>query len=618
VRPSLRGWRGLSLAALLLAFASALFLLAGPAALRTKARHAVGRLLGAVRRFERRRLPEEEALFSHLATSQVGYGPFAQKQFTSPRPFTSFVVLDETTPGLALQGTGPVRSVKTDVLGPFTSVFVGDFSALVRPGRYRVRADNGLESYAFTVGPDVFDGPLRAVSRWFYFQRSFAEVDAAHAEGPWTHPSDADKAPAGVHGGWHDAGDFSLYSAYLNPALFWLLLSYADFAPTLDDTNIPESHNGLPDVLDEARVGLAWLLSTQDGQGGFRNTTCQDSYGPYGTNTPNSVPRYRDGEVGTLATARAVGNLAFASSLYRTLDAAFSEACLRAAEKGVVYLDAHPGETTDGPSCPSARADGDARVGRSARSFAAAGMLLATGEARFARDFEASFTEPDYNPHFLYLDGQAALLYLHAAAADEGRKRALRVKLAINAAEGRSDGAAHPFGWAGRYHWGSLGAGFVRAGLFSVPVCLEDREAARADCEQALSSLHYAFGRNLKQFCFVSGMPGASHGMHFGFHQWLAALRAEPRDFPGMVAGGPNERPEWNDVSTPQARPVPVWGYFGDPSMPRDAMTPIDARYTDNDSWSTNEADVEWEGEAVYLLHFAQWLTKNTARPHGP
>jgi len=617
VRGFLSGRRAAALG--LLAVCAALVLsAAGPTGLRHLERRVAARLLGTVRLLARRLHRTEEPLFSHLAASQVGYGPEAQKHFTSPRPFTSFLVEEETTGAVSFKGGGPVRSVKTDVLGPFTTVFVGDFSSVSAPGRYRVRADNGLSSFSFAVGPDVFDGPLRAVQRWFYYQRAFASVEKPYAEGPWTHPSDADKAPAGVRGGWHDAGDFSVYSAYLNPALFWLLLTSADFSPLADDTNIPESGNGIPDVLDEARWGLQWLLSVQDGSGGFQNTSCQDVYGPYGTNTPNSVPRYRSGEVGTLATARAVGTLAFASSVYQRLDAAFAERCLRAAWQGVRYLEAHPGEASDGPSCPSARADKDVAVTQRARSFAAAGMLLATGEARFKSDFEASFAEPTYDMAFLHLSGQAALLYLRAAAGDATRKRTLWATLRANADVALQEGARHPFAWAGRYHWGSLGAGFLRAGLFSVPFCLQDRTLASADCEQAMASLHYAFGRNLKQFCFVTGLQHVTQGMRWGFHQWLETLDAHPRDFPGMVAGGPCQAPEPMDVSTPQGRPVPSWGYFGDPAFVRGAQTPIDARYTDNDSWSTNEPSVEWEAEAVYLLHFAQFSAKSTGRRNGP
>src|SRR5205814_615039 len=162
-------------------------------------------------------------------------------------------------------------------------------------------------------------------------------------------------APGYASEGTHDAGDFSVYSASLNTAIFWLLETWSDFAPAGDDTKIPESGNRFPDLLDEARWGLSWLLSVQDAQGGFRNSTCQQRYGRYGTNTPDNVPPSANGEVGTLATARAVGNLAYASTVYGRYDAAFAERCLRAARAGYLYLEQHAGENSDGPTCPSYR-----------------------------------------------------------------------------------------------------------------------------------------------------------------------------------------------------------------------------------------------------------------------
>jgi hypothetical protein len=77
-----------------------------------------------------------------------------------------------------------------------------------------------------------------------------------------------------------------------------------------------------------------------------------------------------------------------------------------------------------------------------------------------------------------------------------------------------------------------------------------------------------------------------------------------------MVAGGPNANPEATDTSNPHAWPIPIWGYWGDPAMPRDGRTPLEGRYTDNDSWSTNEVSVDWQGSALYSLYFAAWMAK--------
>lgn len=550
-----------------------------------------------------------EPPFARLAASQVGYGPGMQAQFSSPRPFRSFSVVREADGATVIEGGMPKFERPTGILGSIRTVWVGSFSSDVTPGRYRLVAGD-LSSHPFAIGPEVFDGALRAVQRAFYFQRAFTAIDRDHAEGPWVHESDAALAPPGVRGGWHDAGDFSIYSASLNTALFWLLEAYSDFKPSADDTNIPESGNGVPDLLNEARWGLAWLLSSQETSGGFRNATCEEQYGSYGTNFPDSVAPYRRGEVGTLATARAVGNLAYAATIYRQYDPAFAEGVLAAARRGYAYLQLHAGETTDGPTCPAYRSDGDALLGKHARMFAAAGMLLATGEPRFRDDYEHNSVALDSDPSYLHLNGFAAQLYLRAPEGEAARRTAIRERLREHAARVRDDGDRHPFQLSAPTHWGSIGAGFTRSGSYSVKRCLEDPLGARADCDQALANVHYALGRNSFGLCYVSGLPGISHGRSRAFHHWLAALRAQPFLFPGMLAGGPNASPEPADTSNPLARPIPIWGYWGDPAWPRDAETPLDQRYTDNDSWSTNEVSLDWQASMLYSLYFAQWMAK--------
>lgn len=606
----MRPGRAVALASVALALGAVALALAGPdrparAGLVAAAKQVVG-----YPAWLRRSWLREEPPFSRLAASQVGYAPSMEKEFTSPRPFRSFTVVDERSGEVALRGQGPGRRIATDVLGPITEVWVGDFSSLRVPGRYRVVTDDGLRSHPFDVGPGVFDAPVRAVQRAFYFQRAFTAVKTAYAEGPWVHDSDAGLAPPGEVGGWHDAGDFSLYSASTTSALFWLLSAWSDFRPPEDDLNLPESGNGLPDLLDEIRWGLGWLLSVQEPSGGFRNTTCQEHYGWYGANAPERVAPYRAGEVGTLATARAVGTLAFAAAVFRDLDLAFAARCLEAARRGQARLDARPGEHSDGPTCPAMRQDGDAEAGRGARMYAAAGLLLATGEARHRQGFEAWFQEIDNDPSYQRSNVYAALLYLRAPAGDPARQQALRARLRARAEGVLADGQAHPFRWATRYLWGSIGAGFQRSGAFNIPLCLAAPDVEAAHCRQALDNVHYTLGRNLLQLSYVSGLPGVTHGRTHAFHHWLATLDATPFLFPGMVAGGPMAAPVASDGSFPRLLHRSAWGYWGDPAMPRSPDTPLDGRYTDNDSWSTNEMDIEWQAVTLYSLHFARWWAR--------
>jgi endoglucanase len=581
----------------------------------TPLKQVAKKLLGYPASRRRAALGPEAPPFQGLAASQVGYGPTMVKQFSSPRPFASFQVVN-LSGEVAFQGGPPVREIPTDALGALRTVWVGDFTQLRIPGRYRIVTDDGLASYPFNIGPGVFDSAVRAVQRAFYYQRAFTKIDAQHAEGPWVHASDAALAPPGVVKGWHDAGDFSIYSASTNSALFWLLSAVADFSPHEDDTGIPEAGNGVPDLLDEARWGLEWLLSVQDPGGGFRNTTCQERYGPYGTNVPERMPPYRAGEMGTIATGRAVGTLAFASVLYRSHDIHFAERSVKAALAGYRFLRDRPAENSDGPTCPAMRQDGDPSVGRDVRMYAAAGLLLATGDKRFHADFLENYQPIQNDPSFLRSNVYAALLYLRASVGDPERQHDIREELRRRAEEVRQDGERHPFQWAGRTFWGSIAAGFQRTAGFSAQVCLEDPVAAAAHCEQVLANVHHALGRNYQQIAYVSGLPGVTRGRTHGFHHWLAALDAKPFLFPGLVAGGPNAAPEPADISVPNGHPRPVWGYWGDPAMPRNPSTPVEGRYTDNDSWSTNEADVDWQGVTLYNLILARWWAAGApARP---
>jgi hypothetical protein len=120
--------------------------------------------------------------------------------------------------------------------------------------------------------------------------------------------------------------------------------------------------------------------------------------------------------------------------------------------------------------------------------------------------------------------------------------------------------------------------------------------------------VHHALGRNPLGFSYVSGLPGVTHGRTHAFHHWFAALGARPFLPPGMVAGGPNAAPEPGDTSRPLARPIAIWGYWGDPAFPRDRETPYEARYTDNDSWCTNELSLDWQASSLYGLYLAQWV----------
>ncbi len=150
--------------------------------------------------------------------------------------------------------------------GPFTRHATLDFSALQRPGQYRVRIGD-VESPAFRVDarayatlPDDLLEYMRQQRCGFNpFVNAVCHVhDGRTAFGPMPAGSDID-----ARGGWHDAGDQLKYLLTSSNATAQMLLAYqlapALFGDRFTDLGRPGA-NGIPDVLDEARWGLDWML----------------------------------------------------------------------------------------------------------------------------------------------------------------------------------------------------------------------------------------------------------------------------------------------------------------------------------------------------------------------
>ena len=136
-----------------------------------------------------------------------------------------------------------------------------------------------------------------------------------------------------VSGGWHkdSTGSKDVISASLT--LGCLLLSYELFPGAFtDDNGIPESGNGIPDILDEARYEVEWLLKMQDEATGavYSGMTVSQS--------ENNTSAIIYAESPDIESARA---FAFATAkfgyLFQTCDRDFATICLKAADRAFKY-----------------------------------------------------------------------------------------------------------------------------------------------------------------------------------------------------------------------------------------------------------------------------------------
>lgn len=148
-----------------------------------------------------------------------------------------------------------------------------------------------------------------------------------------------------VSGGWHDAGDYGRYVVTGAKTIADLLYAYQT-APQLfqDDTGIPESENGVPDILDEARYEIEWMLKMQDRSGGVHHKVTRAAFPGY------VMPEKETDElivtsISTTATADFCGTMALVYEFYQEIDADFAKQCLDAGEKAWDFLAENPNLT---------------------------------------------------------------------------------------------------------------------------------------------------------------------------------------------------------------------------------------------------------------------------------
>ncbi len=153
--------------------------------------------------------------------------------------------------------------------GPFTQSYRLNFSYFKKPGRYYLEA-GGARSPEFEIGNDVYKGAADFCLRYMRQQRSGFNPflkDSCHThDGYILYGEKAgikDSTHIDVVGGWHDASDYLQYAATSANATYHLLMAYRDFPKVFADEKLAnglDGKNGIPDVLDEAKWGLDWLL----------------------------------------------------------------------------------------------------------------------------------------------------------------------------------------------------------------------------------------------------------------------------------------------------------------------------------------------------------------------
>lgn len=157
-----------------------------------------------------------------------------------------------------------------------------DFSRVESAGGYYLMI-NGTKSDPFRISGDVYKGTSDYILRYMRQQRCGYNpyyADSCHTHDGYIvdHPSRSGEI-IDVIGGWHDASDYLQYVTTSANAVYQMLFAYSKnpgiFKDNFDRSGNPGA-NGIPDILDEARWGIDWLIKMNPSAGEMYNQVADD------------------------------------------------------------------------------------------------------------------------------------------------------------------------------------------------------------------------------------------------------------------------------------------------------------------------------------------------------
>lgn len=520
-----------------------------------------------------------------ILLNQVGYLPHAEKiavcrGLEAEEPFT---VYNADTGEAVYTGTitNPVENAGAEEID-----WHADFSEVTESGTYYLQSETCGKSDSFAIRQTVYTDLTDSMVRMFYLQRCGTEVEDDTFGHTACHTQHTEDYTAGtemdVTGGWHDAGDYGRYVTAGAKAVADLLWAYK-YNPSLftDSVGIPESGNGVPDVLDEVRYELEWMQKMQDTNSGgvHHKVTCKDF--PGYIMPENETATLYVTPVSSLATADFAAVMAMASEWYAEIDADFAADCLTCAEAAWDYLQENPNLVFTNPSDISTGTYADYND-QDERFWAASQLYAATGDKPYIADIREALELSTLNPSFDWTTiggyGYLALLSLPEELRKEDIEKTLSERIQKSTASLLKTAQESPYGSSvSTYYWGS-NMTISNNGFLMAQAALASGDNAMLNA--AYDQLNYLLGTNPTGYCFVTGF--GSQSPQNPHHRPSIAKKTAMK---GMLSGGVNQQLE---DETAQA----LLEY-----------TPNAKRFIDNsESYSTNEITIYWNSPMILLL----------------
>lgn len=293
---------------------------------------------------------------------------------TSEVGLKSFRVVDAASGKAVFEKKGLSRSAD---LTQFKSCYRLTFTEFITDGIYRIEA-GGTSSPDFRISDDVYDGTADFLLNYMRQQRCGFNPwlkDSCHThDGYVIYGGLSDSIHIDVTGGWHDAADYLQYVATSANATYQMLFAYSENPGSFGDDYLANGlpgKDGIPDVLNESRWGLEWLIKMNPLPGVMYNQIADDrdhigfrfpnkDTANYGKGPERPVYRctgkiqglfnYKNRATGIASTAGKFSS-AFArgSLIYKNIDPAFSDLLLSKAESAFTYGVENPGACQTAP-----------------------------------------------------------------------------------------------------------------------------------------------------------------------------------------------------------------------------------------------------------------------------
>jgi endoglucanase len=525
-----------------------------------------------------------------------------------------------------------------------------DFSEIEAPGKYAVvDSEKGIRSAEFSIGEHVYKDVMKHALRAFFYQRAGFEKKPEFAGKAWADKAshlgpgqDSETRPwhegrlsnpeksliKDLRGGWYDAGDFNKYTSWAARYIIALLHAYAEHPQAFsDDYGIPESGNGIPDILDEVKWGLDWLVRMQNADGSLLCVQGLAHASPPSEARGNSYY----GPPTTSATLMGAAAFAYASRFFATRPEPdlkqYGDDLKRRATVAWTWATANPNilyYNNDESKQPGSKglAAGQQEMGETDRlraQFEAATYLFEmTGEAQFKQFADANYGAllPPWGPSMWEVDALESLLYYaRLPGATPEVAKSIRESLLANLSRASqafqgSLAQADPYRAPMKdYTWGSNKGKAMQARLFQL-AALHDADPGLSETSlaAALEYAHYIHGVNPLGLVYLTNMApaGASHSATTMFHGWFVrgsrwqrVTDLLPGPPPGFLVGGPN--PQFSVDACCRA-PIGSPGYrcYGATMfslcqrnlMPPSSQPPAKSYLQFNDPWPVNSWEI--------------------------